>query len=255
MGVDIRFDFSSDKKLFCMAGLKRLIPVSIKNILKRQIDDLLWALKEPSSQKVFCIGKNKTGTTSLEYVLKELGFKLGDLPSAEALFEAYAKQNWKPIIAFCGTAQAFQDVPFSWPDTWKELVRVYPDAKFILTYRDEEAWYRSLTSFHSKHFADGKRIPTKQDLQNATYRYKGFAWEVNRMLYNTPEEDPYHRETLIKHYNDYNNEILAFFRNNSNFIAIDVSMPDSYQRLCRFLNKEPVRADFPHLKKTNTSSL
>lgn len=238
-----------------MSSFKRLIPVSIKKILKRQMDDLLWALKGPSSQKIFCIGKNKTGTTSLEYALKELGFKLGDQPSAEALFKEYAKQNWKPIIAYCKTAQAFQDVPFSLPHTWKELVKVYPDAKFILTYRDEEAWYRSLTSFHSKRFANGLRIPTKQDLQNATYLYKGFAWDVNRTLYNTPEEDPYHKETLINNYNDYNNEILAFFQNNSNFIAIDVSMPDSYQRLCRFLNKKPIREGFPHLKKTNASSL
>lgn len=202
--------------------------------------------------KVFCIGRNKTGTTSLEHVLKEFGYKLGDQTQGELLLQDYKNRNWKSIVKFCKTAEAFQDAPFSWPYTWLILHHYYPQAKFILTYRDEEAWYNSLTKFHSKLFAKGERIPTKEDLQNAKYRYKGFMWEVNRANYKTPEQDPYNKELLIAHYKRHNEDIKHFFKGAKNFLAIDVSQPDSYNRLCNFLGEKLKHDDFPHLNKTNS---
>src|SRR5690554_2768849 len=137
--------------------------------------------------KIFCIGRNKTGTTSLEAALNELGYKMGDQSSGEALLEDYKNRNWKPIVDFCKTAEAFQDVPFSWPYTWLILHFHFPEAKFILTIRDEEQWYNSLVRFHSKLFSNGKNPPNNKELQDAVYHRKGFMWETNRVVWQTPE--------------------------------------------------------------------
>lgn len=206
-------------------------------------------IKAPK-EKIFCIGRNKTGTTSLEQALLELGYTFGDQKKAELLIDPYAKGDFKKIVKFCRTATAFQDVPFSWPYTWLFLYEAYPNAKFILTVRDEEDWYRSITSFHSNKFADGKRIPTKEDLQRAKYRYKGWLWDTNRAVWKTPEDDVYHKETFIDNYRRHNDNVLHFFKDKPNFIAVNISKDEDYMKLCEFLGKEPKGISFPHLNKT-----
>ncbi|MEG9328949.1 sulfotransferase [Salinimicrobium catena] len=207
-------------------------------------------LLKSNKEKVFCIGRNKTGTTSLEVVLKEFGYKLGKQHKAERLLKYYKLGHWKPIVKFCKTAEAFQDAPFSWPYTWLILHEHFPEAKFILTTRDEEKWYYSLVNFHSRLFADGIRVPTKEDLQRAKYNYPGFILESNRAVHKTPLDDIYNKEEMIKNYRTHNNSVLHFFKNRSNFLHIDVSEKDSYQQLADFLNKPPLHQSFPHYNKT-----
>jgi len=83
---------------------------------------------------VFCIGLVKTGTTSLERALKDLGYRLGDQRKGEALLPAYAVRNFRPIVEFCLTADAFQDAPFSYPFTYIALDQSFPNARFILRF-------------------------------------------------------------------------------------------------------------------------
>lgn len=159
----------------------------VKKRALKSYDDLMWRFSGNQKQKIFCIGHNKTGTSSLGFALHEFGYKMGHQPTAERLLPYYAKKkDWKHILEYCKTAQAFQDAPFSWPETWKALVKAYPNAKFILTYRDEEKWYKSITSFHKIIWGQGIRVPNATDLKNANYRYKGWAWEYNRAVWNTP---------------------------------------------------------------------
>ena len=201
-------------------------------------------------EKIFCIGRNKTGTTSLEAALKEFGYKMGDQQKAERLVKDYKNYNWKPIIKFCESADAFQDAPFSWPYTWLILHHYYPQAKFILTTRDEEEWYHSLTQFHSKLFSNGVTQPDKIQLQQAEYNYKGFLWEANRAVYKTPESNPYNKEILLENYRAHNISILNYFKGKENFIHLKVSEKKAYKKLADFLGKEPLRKSFPHLNKT-----
>ena len=61
------------------------------------VDHSISARNEP---KVFCIGLNKTGTTSLELALQELGYRMGNQPTAELLIEPWARRDFGPIIEF-----------------------------------------------------------------------------------------------------------------------------------------------------------
>jgi hypothetical protein len=204
-----------------------------------------------NAEKVFCIGLVKTGTTSLERALKDLGYKLGDQRKGEALLPEYAVRNFRPIVEFCLTADAFQDAPFSYPFTYIPLDQSFPNAKFILSVRDDtEQWYRSLIRFHGNLFAGG-RVPVKEDLVNASYSYPGFVWESTRVLVDTPEDDVYHKPTLISYYERHNANIRDYFRRKSNLLEINVSDKEAYRRFCQFLGKQPVAGDFPWLNASS----
>lgn len=201
-------------------------------------------------EKVFCIGLNKTGTTSLEQALKDLGYKMGDQYEGEMLLKAYARRDFKAIVDFACSADAFQDAPFSFPFTFLFLDHYFPNAKFILTVRDNaDQWYNSMVSFHAKIFGDGK-VPTKEVLQKAVYRYEGRPWEANRVLFNTPEDDVYHKPTLVSYYERHNADVREYFRLKNNFLELNMSVPGGYKKMCDFLGKKPIAEDFPWLNKT-----
>lgn len=203
--------------------------------------------------KVFCIGAGKTGTTSIEKALSDFGYRMGDQGKGELLLANYAQRNFKAIINFCKTADAFQDAPFCFQHTYQALDQYFPHAKFILTMRDSDAvWYHSLVSFHSKMFADGERTPTWEDLKNASYRYKGYVAEVRRKVFGILEdEDPYHEVKLKHYYNTHNASVIDYFKNKDNLLILNVREADAYQKLCGFLNKEALYDVFPWENKTS----
>lgn len=210
-------------------------------------------LLKKTKPKLFCIGLNKTGTTTLETVLKQFQYKLGNQAKAELLIEDWHRGNFKPIIKFCSTAEAFQDIPFSLPHTYKALDENFKNAKFILTERDSaEQWYTSLTRFHSKLWADGERIPTIEDLKKADYRAPGYTYRANRYMYNTPESDPYNKAQMLKFYNAHNQAVKSYFKNRpEKLLTINVSNASDYAKLCLFLNKPVSATDFPWKNKTS----
>ncbi|NOZ49082.1 MAG: hypothetical protein GXP37_03415 [Chloroflexi bacterium] len=91
--------------------------------------------------KVFGIGLNKTGTTTLGLCLKQWGFhhKSYDL----ALLQAVVGGDPAPALAAAERYDSFEDWP--WPLLYAELDAHFADALFILTVRkDAEVWLRSL---------------------------------------------------------------------------------------------------------------
>jgi hypothetical protein len=210
---------------------------------------MLFKNKKP---KVFCIGLNKTGTTTLEKILKDFNYKLGDQRNGELLFKDWYKRDFSSVIKLAKSAEAFQDAPFSFPFTFIALDQNFPNAKFILTVRDSpEQWYNSLLKFHSKLWADGINPPTTEDLKNAKYRYKGFAYEGLKVIFNTPDADIYNKDILIDYYKNHNYQVMEYFRSRpEKLLVINVSNDNDYLRLCDFLKKKPFHKTFPWENKT-----
>ena len=205
-----------------------------------------------SAEKVFCIGLSRTGTTSLEQALRDLCYQLGDQHQGELLLPQYAVRNFRPIVDFCLTADAFQDAPFSFPFTYLALDQSFPNAKFILSVRDDsDQWYRSLVRYHSNLFGGG-RIPTKENLIGATYSYPGFVWESVKVLLNASEEDEdiYDKPRLVSYYDRHNSNVRDYFRSKSNLLEINVSDRDAYGTFCDFLGKKPIAKGFPWLNSS-----
>ena len=116
--------------------------------------------KYAKANKVFCIGRNKTGTTSIAKIFNEIGLDVAPQEHFELLIKDWYKNDFSKIITSVKyKGISFQDIPFSLPKTFEILDNEFPNSKFILTVRDSpEAWYKSLTTFHAKLFGNGKML-------------------------------------------------------------------------------------------------
>jgi hypothetical protein len=72
--------------------------------------------------KIFCIGRNKTGTTSLEQALRGFGYRLGNQRQGELLLDDWAHRDFRRIVDLARSADAFQDIQFSLRSTYKESI-------------------------------------------------------------------------------------------------------------------------------------
>lgn len=234
---------------------EKKIKISSSKSLSISFDIHFKALRPKTAckEKIFCIGANKTGTTSLKRAFVELGFKVGDQREAELLKRDIVEKDYKPLLHYCRSAQVFQDVPFSQGITYKILDESFPGSKFILSIRDsDEQWYNSMTKFHAKVFGNGE-LPTWEVLKKTRYVYRGYAYENRREVYGLTEEDePYDKNILTSYYNKRNQEIIDYFKNRpSSLLVINLSETDSYQKFCDFLGVKSKRIDFPWENKTS----
>jgi len=206
--------------------------------------------------KVFVIGFNKTGTTTLNYVLKKFGFKLGDQAVAEILDIEWGESGkTDKILRYCETAEAFQDRPFSRPGLYKDLDRAFPNSKFILSVRNSgEQWFQSLVSYHSKCFSKNKsKPPSETELANALYRYKGMMLDAKKLFYDYPSVPLYDKQSYINKYRTHNEDVRSYFANRTNdFIEINVASQEAFKTLTKFLNVESTATKFPWRNRTQT---
>ena len=126
-------------------------------------------MRSAGKPKVFGIGRNKTGTTSLKRAMLELGYVVGDQQAGESLLRAWARRDFRRIASYCRTGQFFQDIPFSLPFTFQAMDMLFPGSKFILTVRDPESWYQSMVKFHLQPTVHGDKAKSLQLLKSTTY--------------------------------------------------------------------------------------
>lgn len=102
------------------------------------------------SVKVIGAGFGRTGTTSLKFALEKLGFskchhmvEVFQNPHQAGQFIEASKGGTVDWDSVFDGYQATCD----WPSClfWRELSDYYPDAKVILSVRDPESWYRSMS--------------------------------------------------------------------------------------------------------------
>lgn len=225
-------------------GLYKKIP--------KQLIKPYYVLRFYKKQKIFCIGLNKTGTTSMKKAMEELNFKVGNQREAELLFDDWIKRDFKRLINYCKTAEFFQDAPFSFPYTFIAMDLAFPGSKFILTIRDDAVqWYNSLIRFHGKLWGNGNVPPTSEDLKNANYIYPSFPFYSRMHLHNVSERDPYNKDILIDYYKMHNKNVIDYFRHRSkDLLVLNIAEIDAFKKLVDFLNITSNRTDFPWENKT-----
>lgn len=199
-------------------------------------------------RKVFCIGANKTGTTSVENVFRSIGLTVGNQGQAEMLIFDWAKQDYRRIIKYCQLSEAFQDVPFSLHGTFKVLDEAFPGSKFILTVRNNaNTWFDSLIRFHTQ-IVGKNRTPTAEDLRQYNYRYPGFVLDVLKLSYGADKSTLYDREVYVQYYENHNNQVKEYFKNRSaDLLVLNVEEPDAMERLLKFLGHPYTGQKMPHM--------
>jgi hypothetical protein len=172
--------------------------------------------------KVFCIGFQKTGTTSLFASLNMLGYRTAAVVGRDWTAERLAAEGAALCIETAKNVDAAQDMP--WPLFFRELDAAYPGSKFILTVRDAESWFASI----EKHFG-----ANPGEMQAFTYGRDAAAPAGNRARY-------------LEVYARHEREVRSYFAERPNDLLImDLGSGDGWPELCAFLGAGVPAEPFP----------
>ena len=168
------------------------------------------------TSKIFCIGFNKTGTSSLGKSLQMLGYRHSTFN--KKVWRKYYKNNEiVKILKYTAKFDSVDDLPWLKEDMIPILDRVFPNSKFIYLTRDEESWQKSI--------------------YNWTYKIKG--------------EYPNLEQKLVQ-FKKHREFVSNYFRNRSKeqFLILDITDKEGFKKLADFLGEKTSRKEFPHLNKT-----
>lgn len=181
--------------------------------------------------KIFGIGWAKTGTTTLKQCFEILGYThegyrpdlCGDIPR---------------VLRIARGFETFQDLP--WYLYYKELDRVFPGSKFVLTHRDSRRWVRSYLNDLSKQRPRPRR---KKELES-----------IRQRLYGLPCPEDKDAQQLIEHYELHYSEVARHFRDRpEDILCVNWEDGDGWGELCKFLDLPLPVAEFPHANKGDYS--
>ncbi len=180
--------------------------------------------------KVFGIGFQKTGTSSLREALRILGYRVKD--ATPRALVPILKKDYPKIKSILDDYDAAEDTP--WFMIYKELDELYPGSKFILTERDAESWFKSV----SRHIGN---------LRSAHHE-----WIYGRGK-GIPSDD---KEHTISVFNRHNEEVRTYFQNRPNdLIVLNFRNEAKWEPLCEFLGKEIPGSAFPHFNEVGTANI
>jgi hypothetical protein len=124
---------------------------------------------------------------------------------------------------------------------FKEIYEHYPAAKFILTSRPIEKWEKSFLthyarSVHATSLQNLKEIITNQYPSRFGQRYV----DMHQKLY-------FQSPNLSEAYCAHEQDVFKFFQGRERqLLSLDVSQPNSLQRLSEFLGVDCPQSDFPY---------
>lgn len=166
----------------------------------------------------------------MSVALLEMGLKVAH--------QAFTKQAFE-------LADAVSDAPcFS---DYRQLHKLYPNAKFVYLERALDAWVPSMQMLLSRmlvHLDDktGKFHPILK-------RSFNHSFGVNHV------DDPMNAEHLVHCYQTHKKQVFEYFDHQvsslTNFVCIDISSQDSLLKLADFLALKPLSESdaFPHLNR------
>ena len=195
--------------------------------------------------KLIGAGFGRTGTNTQKVVLETLGLgpcyhmyeviahpefisywydaACGVLPDWNTVFEGYSSGVDWPVCAF-----------------WRELAEFYPEGKFLLTPREEEAWFKSI----SKTIFETFRVPADDSGANPDLR----RMTRKLILENTFGGEIDDRDHVLGVYRKHNAAVLAELPADR-VLVYDVKQ--GWEPLCEFMGVDVPTEDFPH---TNTTA-
>jgi Sulfotransferase domain len=213
--------------------------------------------------KVFGIGANKTGSTSLWQVFNLIGLNAALQHEGELTSLALSKGNIAPLKSYIDRYDAFQDVPFSAKSTYAQIDALFPGSKFILTYRNSEVWFNSFLNHHKKVLGCGPATerPRLSDFEGKDYLYQGFRkfkfeweWIVDVDANLTQQQDwalAFEKQHLVKLYEQRNEMIVRHFSNRpEDLLVIDITKEKDTEKILAFLKlPQALLTEMPHLNK------
>ncbi|MBT5872634.1 MAG: hypothetical protein HOH43_04375 [Candidatus Latescibacteria bacterium] len=176
--------------------------------------------------KVFCIGLQRTGTTSLHSALEILGYR-----SVHGAFAMFPDPSQDVLDQY----DAFSDNPI--PLLYQALDKRCPGSKFILTTRDIEGWLRSVKWLFTTGRIEGN------------WQADPIIDHVHAALYGASDYD---ESQFRRTWQEYHDEVSLYFSDRSqDLLMLDLALDNKWEALCRFLNAEIPEVDFPSSNKSS----
>lgn len=233
----------------------------------RIIEKLQRSFRGRRSAKAFCIGYNKTGTTTMEQMLRDFGYRMpGQGMQETAVVEQLFQGNYEPLQALCRDYDAFQDMPFSQGVTYAVVDAMFPGSKFILTVRESNAWFDSLTRFHLNTILKTAGVERLEDFNEQSFKdkevylHRNYSYNVMRRHAVRVIGDEVHydwslvydKEHRIERYEQRNRDIIEYFRERpGQLLVIDLTNERDNSRVVDFLGlPQTFVGALPHLNKS-----
>ena len=193
--------------------------------------------------KIIGAGLPRTGTMSMQAALNQLGYpcyhmqevpmKTGHIEAWEGIISESRKPDWRSLFE---GYEATVDGPACF--YYRDLMREFPDAKIILTVREEGGWFRSVSALlgtiHGLRFA-GYLIPRMRRFNRLALRLVDQHIGTGRT-----EAD------FVRAFNSHNDEVM---RSVPAERLLVFRVQEGWRPLCEFLGCEPPEGDFPHLNE------
>ncbi len=189
--------------------------------------------------KIIGAGLGRTGTMSLKIALEGLGFgpcyhMIECIPQGPDHWQLWVdalsgRQNWESVFTGFNSA-----VDFPTCSSYLSLAQYYPDAKIILTVRDQERWFDSTqeTIFSPKWIEFLRASPMNPFLQLTVFDFfKDRLHDKNHFI-----------ERFQDHVNEVKKNIPA-----SRLLVFDVRQ--GWAPLCEFLNVPEPDTEFPRVNE------
>jgi sulfotransferase family protein len=183
------------------------------------------------SRKVFCLGLQKTGTSSLGMALERLGYNVvGYNP-----FRHLAKKDdltWQDIekiaLKVASNADAVQDTP--WPTLFQQLDVAFPGSCFIHVIRNRDAWIKS-----------------------AVNDFQSFPNEIHRLIYGSAYPEGNEVEWLAR-YDQHNKDVSDYFAERpEDFLQLNLDeFQVNWENVCPFLGETVPDMAWPHANQRRT---
>jgi hypothetical protein len=221
-------------------------------------------LPNRSFNKVFGIGYNKTGTTTLAFILKALAFRVPVQCEQEMrIVKQLDLGNFGPLVAFVQQYDAFQDLPFSQDDCYAQVDGLFPNSRFILTTREPESWFKSLCGFHAKAWGvnDVRELSEASFKDRNLYLYENYIYEVTKKIITVARDGRpyadwdllYDKDFYIDFFRNRNDRIIKYFSNRpDDLLVIDFEKEVDISKILNFFGfSQKLNCPIPHLNKTD----
>ena len=203
--------------------------------------------------KVICAGWGRTGTRSLKYALERLTGEpsyhmqniLLNKKDAQIwhnlIFQNKKSIDWEKTYKGYGACLDFPSCNY-----YKEIMNYYPDAKVILTIRDDADWIKSwnvlnnqiLKSFTFKFLA---KIPMTSFKLQKDIHNKMILGEDGAFQGAKSDQD------RMQKFNEWNTSVIDFVPSDKLLVY---QVKDGWEPLCNFLNVSIPDKPFPYKNKT-----
>lgn len=174
--------------------------------------------------KIFGIGLQRTGTTSLHQAALLLGIRSAPM-SADLLYDLNA-----PLI---DQYDLFSDNPI--PLLYQKLDHARQNSKFILTTRPVDDWLKSVEWLLT------------HDTPQLSADLKTIADDIHQELYGRTTFD---ESTFRAFWHSHHAEVDSYFADRpDHLLKLDFTAGDGWEKLCPFLGVPIPAAPFPHTNK------